>query len=182
MPVQFRRIVTGHDDQGRSIVVDAGPPSKILQIGGGVTFFEVWNTAASPAPVMGEFEEPVPADIVLSPPKNGTRLRVIDFPPVTRDPTPEEARAAFGAFGGAHSLDAGGAGKRHPMMHRTETVDYGIVLAGEITMLMDEGEVVAHAGDIVIQRGTNHAWVNRSGAPCRIAFILIDGRFEGGLA
>lgn len=184
MPVQFRRIITGHDAEGRSIISNAAPPPKSLQIGGeiGATFFEVWNTAASPAPVRGEPEDPVPADIVLSPPKHGTRLRVIDFQPVTRGLTPDEAKAAFGAFGGAHSLDAGSGPKRHPLMHRTETIDYGIVLEGEITMLMDEGEIVACAGDIVIQRGTNHAWVNRSGALCRIAFILIDGRFEGGLA
>ena len=62
-------------------------------------------------------------------------------------------------------------------MHRTETIDYGIVLEGEITLIMDEGETVVRAGDIVIQRGTNHGWANRSDRNCRIAFILIDGQF-----
>jgi uncharacterized cupin superfamily protein len=66
-------------------------------------------------------------------------------------------------------------------MHRTESVDYGIVLEGEITLIVDKGETVVRAGDIVIQRGTNHAWANRSGKNCRIAFILIDGQFAGGL-
>ena len=61
-------------------------------------------------------------------------------------------------------------------MHKTETVDYAIILSGEITAVMDEGETVMRAGDILIQRGTNHAWANRSGEPCRIAFVLIDGR------
>ena len=146
-----------------------------------MAFFEVWNTDASPAPVRSGPEDPIPAEIVLSPPKNGTRIRVVDFLPVTRDIMPGEAHSVFSAFGGAHSLGAGIGANRHPMMHRTETIDYGIVLKGEITMVMDEGEIVARAGDIVVQRGTNHAWVNRSDAPCRIAFILIDGRFEGGL-
>jgi uncharacterized cupin superfamily protein len=67
-------------------------------------------------------------------------------------------------------------------MHRTQTVDYGIVLEGEITLVVDEGETTVRAGDIVIQRGTNHAWANRSGRNCRIAFILIDGAFTDGLA
>ena len=67
-------------------------------------------------------------------------------------------------------------------MHRTETVDYGIVLQGEITLIMDEGEALCRAGDIIIQRGTNHGWANRSNENCRIAFILIDGRFEDGLS
>jgi uncharacterized cupin superfamily protein len=66
-------------------------------------------------------------------------------------------------------------------MHRTETIDYGIVLEGEITLIVDEGETIVRAGDIVIQRGTNHGWANRSRSNCRIAFILIDGRFSGGL-
>jgi uncharacterized cupin superfamily protein len=66
-------------------------------------------------------------------------------------------------------------------MHRTETVDYGIVLDGELTLIVDDDETTVRAGDIVIQRGTNHAWANRSGAHCRIAFILIDGEFTDGL-
>jgi uncharacterized cupin superfamily protein len=75
----------------------------------------------------------------------------------------------------------GGTASRHPFMHRTESVDYGIVLEGEITLLVDEGETTVRAGDIVIQRGTNHGWSNRSGKNCRIAFILIDGKFIDGL-
>jgi quercetin dioxygenase-like cupin family protein len=66
-------------------------------------------------------------------------------------------------------------------MHRTQTVDYGIVLEGEVTLVVDEGETTVHQGDIVIQRGTNHAWANRSGRNCRIAFILVDGAFTDGL-
>ena len=67
-------------------------------------------------------------------------------------------------------------------MHRTETIDYGIVLEGEIVLILDEEETVCRQGDIVIQRGTNHGWANRSDRNCRIAFILIDGEFVDGLA
>src|SRR6266403_1709347 len=70
---------------------------------------------------------------------------------------------------------------RHALMHRTSTIDYGIVLEGEITLILDEDETVVKAGDIVIQRGTNHAWANRGTTNCRIAFILVDGQFEDGL-
>jgi mannose-6-phosphate isomerase-like protein (cupin superfamily) len=106
---------------------------------------------------------------------------VIDFPPEgdeIRQLSDTEAQARFHEIGGA---DAHTADSRHPLMHRTETVDYGIVLDGELTLLVDDDETIVRAGDIVIQRGTNHAWANRSGANCRIAFILIDGRFTDDL-
>lgn len=73
------------------------------------------------------------------------------------------------------------AGAPHPFMHRTETIDYGIVLEGELVLILDRGETTVRAGDIVVQRGTNHAWANRSEKMCRIAFILIDGQFVDGL-
>jgi len=96
--------------------------------------------------------------------------------------TAEAARAHFAEIGAASASSHGGAGSRHPYMHRTETIDYGIVLEGEITLVLDEGETVVRAGDIVIQRGTNHGWANRSGRNCRIAFILIDGKFDPEIA
>jgi uncharacterized cupin superfamily protein len=82
----------------------------------------------------------------------------------------------------AEASTAGQATAPHPFMHRTETIDYGIVLAGEITLIVDRDEMIVRVGDIVIQRGTNHAWANRSGKNCRIAFILIDGKFSEELA
>lgn len=71
---------------------------------------------------------------------------------------------------------ARGKGARHHTMHRTQTVDYGIVLAGEITLILERGETIARAGDVIVQRATNHGWANRSGRPCRIAFVLVDAR------
>ena len=74
------------------------------------------------------------------------------------------------------------AGSPHPLMHRTESVDYGVVIEGELTLVLDEGEVLLRAGSVVVQRGTNHAWANRSDRPCRMLFVLVDGRFDPDIA
>ena len=181
-----RRIVTGHDAQGRAVIQEDGPAPRVQRIGGatGPLFHEIGNTRSAPAPIVAASGEPEEDGITLAPPKNGTRIRVLDIPP--DDPsldslTPEEARAHFAEIGAGDASSYEGAGSRHARMHRTETIDYGIVLEGEIVLIMDEGETTVRAGDIVIQRGTNHGWANRSGKPCRIAFVLIDGRYEEGL-
>lgn len=180
----FRRIVTGHDAEGRAIIQEDAPPPRVQRIGGatGPMFYEVWNTRATPAPIDRSSGEPAEEGIILAPPKHGTRIRVLDIPPEGDNfvgMTPEEARAHFAEIGAGDASDA--AGGRHAMMHRTQTVDYGIVLEGELVLIMDIGETLVRAGDIVIQRGTNHGWANRSDKNCRIAFILIDGAFEDGL-
>jgi hypothetical protein len=184
---QFRRVVTGHDDSGKAIIVADGPPPRVARIGGelGPTFYEVWNTRETPAQIEPAFREPDESGIQLVPPKNGTRIRVLDIPPEDarlKELSPEAARAHFAEIGAAEASSHREGGSRHAFMHRTETVDYGIVIEGEITLIMDVGETVVRAGDIVIQRGTNHGWSNRSGKVCRIAFILIDGKFDPELA
>ena len=129
-------------------------------------------------------DEPAEQGIQLAPPKNGTRIRVLDIPPEDESlaaMTPEEARAHFAEVGAADASSFAGAESRHAYMHRTQTVDYGIVLDGEITLIVDDGETIVRAGDIVVQRGTNHGWANRSGRNCRIAFVLIDGTYTDGL-
>ncbi|WP_066723228.1 cupin domain-containing protein [Sphingomonas pituitosa] len=182
MEKPVRRVVTGHDAQGRAIIQEDGVVPRVQRVGGdiGPMFHEVWNTQAMPAPINAASGEPHEDGIVLAPPKNGTRIRVLDIPPEgdgIRNMTPEEARAHFAEVG-AGSASAHGEGARHALMHRTETIDYGIVLEGELVLIMDEGETTVRAGDIVIQRGTNHGWSNRSDKNCRIAFILIDGAFD----
>ncbi len=185
MSKPFRRVVTGHDATGRAVILSDAPPTRVQVIGGeGPTFYEVWNTRETPALIDRASSEPFESRLSLAPPKNGTRIRVLDIPPDTasmRDIDADKARELFAEVGAADASTHAGAASRHPHMHRTETIDYGIVLEGEITLLVDEGEVTVHAGDIVVQRGTNHAWANRSGRSCRIAFILIDGKFTEGL-
>jgi hypothetical protein len=178
-----RRVVTGHDAEGRSIVQEDGPPARVATLGGesGTTFHELWSTRAAPAPIDRASGEPGEPGISLLPPAGGTRIRILDIPPddggVAALPR-EAVRALFEAIGAGHTLPGD---PPHPLMHRTETVDYGIVLDGELVLILDESETIVRAGDIVVQRGTSHAWANRSGSDARIAFVLIDGRFEDGL-
>ena len=120
---------------------------------------------------------------MLAPPEGGTRIRVIDFPPegeAIRRLTAAGAAEKFSEMGGQEAARPA-TDAPHPLMHRTQTLDYGIVLEGELTLVVDRGETTARAGDIIIQRGTNHAWANRSDKNCRVAFVLIDGRFVDGL-
>lgn len=186
MQSDFKRIVTGHDDEGNSIILSEGPPQRAQRVGGdlGPMFYEVWNTRETPVRIGRRAAEPA-ENLTLAPPENGTRIRVLDIPPETdelRNVDPERARAHFAEIGAAAaSTHVAGSKAPHPHMHRTETIDYGIVLEGEIVLILDQGETLMRAGDIVVQRGTNHAWANRSGRNCRIAFILIDGEFTEGL-
>jgi hypothetical protein len=164
------------------VIVSDGQPSRVFDDLGqeGLVFHEIWNTPAVPAVISRDDEEPSEAQLMLAPPPGGTRIRILDIPPDRDDPDAlEEYGEVFEKIGGTEAHRPGSG--RHASFHRTETVDYGIVLHGEVTLLLDDGEVVVRAGDVVVQRGTNHGWANRSGAPCRIAFILVDGHFDDGL-
>lgn len=180
MAGQLRRIVTGHDKDGKAVIASDGPPGRVVEGFAGVpglVFYEIWTTKGSPAAVTAAEDDPVTGDIQLVPPPGGVRIRVMDFPPENETPelSEEERLAHFDALGGGHALDTDAA---HPFMHRSETIDYGIILEGEIVMIVDKGETLCRKGDVIIQRGTNHAWANRSNKPCRVAFILIDGKFS----
>lgn len=181
----IRRIVTGHNAEGRAIIQSDAPPERIEKIGPqGPIFYEIWNTRETPAKIdaaSGEFPE---AGLILPPPPGGTRIRVLDIPPETedfKDISETEARAHFAAIG-MEDASTAASGAPHPFMHRTRSIDYGIVIEGELVLIVDEGETICRPGDIVVQRGTNHAWSNRSGKNCRIAFVLIDGTFVDDLA
>jgi len=168
----IRRVVTGHDARGRAVVVMDGPAASVLSRPDrpGVALTDLWATGDTPvARVDGD---PVDRPVVLHPPRGGTVFRIVQFDP--EDPgalAGADGAAAFAAMGAA---DAAVAGARHPYMHRTDTVDYAVVLQGSITMLLDDEDVELAAGDVVIQNGTSHAWANRGQAPCLMAFVLID--------
>jgi mannose-6-phosphate isomerase-like protein (cupin superfamily) len=172
MPKSVRRIVTGHDASGKAVVVMDGPaPNQTVRGTTGLVSTLLWVTEESPANIASNADRadrPSP----VGPPPRGSILRVVDFPP-SGDTSGISHEAVLKEMGVSH----GGHGKpaRHPFMHRTRSVDYALVLEGEIDMLMDDSEVNMKAGDIMVQQGTNHAWVNNSKAMCRIAFVLIDG-------
>ncbi len=186
MTRQFRRVVTGHDANGKALVVSDGP-APFLHVNPNEPDWysaDIWRTGEMPAQIPAVSPEPTLGPRRQMPAKNGTVIRINNFPPepeAVRRMTPEDSRRAFAALGNEKAATFGKDG-RHPLMHRTETIDYAIVLSGEITMLLDEGEVLLKAGDVLVQCGTNHAWSNRSNAPCVVAFILIDGKFDSALA
>ena len=149
-----RRVVTGHTPAGVSVVLSDGPVpvSKSLPADG-VEFHEVWNTAGAPARVTAvEPDEPTERTLAVPPPPSGTKIRINEFAPGHLDER----------------------GLQSPV-HRTASIDYGIVLSGEITLVLDDSEVTLHTGDIVVQRGTDHAWANRGTEVARVVFVLVDG-------
>jgi mannose-6-phosphate isomerase-like protein (cupin superfamily) len=183
---RVRRVVTGHDARGHAVVISDGPAPFVHQTPSNVGWSstDIWRTLATPAPVVAQAPEPTLGPRRQMPTPNGTVLRVNTFPPESeaiRNMDIQSARQTFASLGNEAAATFGHGG-RHPMMHRTETIDYAIVLEGEIVMVLDDEDVTLRAGDIVVQCGTNHAWSNRSDKPCRVAFILIDGQFDPALA
>jgi mannose-6-phosphate isomerase-like protein (cupin superfamily) len=164
-------VVTGHDASGKAVVLidGAAPNIKVRQAQGGVVSTLLWVTDESPANIAGR-EDRAARDIGVAPPARGSVFRVVDFPPLA-DPAAISSAAVRAEMG---LPDHGAA--RHPLMHRTRSIDYAVVLQGEIDMLLDDSQVHLKAGDLLVQQGTNHAWVNRGTEPCRIAFILIDSK------
>jgi hypothetical protein len=170
----IRRVVTEEGPSGRArIIADERVPALSVPERPGYIVSNIWVTGETPASIYAP--DRVAAHKGVLPPRHGTVLRVIDYPPEAADPA-ERRRQLAATFGtlypdAEHRID-----DKHPGMHRTETVDYAIVLEGEIVAMLDDSETVLKAGDILIQRGTNHAWANRSGKPARICFVLIDGK------
>jgi quercetin dioxygenase-like cupin family protein len=143
----IRRVITGHDKANVAKVLIDGPATNAKYPQAGQVSTMMWCTDGSPASMpVGEAPEDMGARIIgTAPPAHGSRFAVIDFPPGNT-----------------------------PHMHRTETIDYVIVIEGEIEMDMDQSSVKLKAGDVMVQRGTNHAWANRSDKRARVAFVLLD--------
>lgn len=181
----IHRVVTGHDAEGKAIVASNGPLPTVIEIAAipGTIFHEVWATQGSPAPV-GNGPDPTQGPLMLPPPKQGTRMRFVDIPPDTTEFLAHGAQRMGEAFAQIGDVAASTVktDSPHPLMHRTESVDYGIVIEGEMTLVLDDSEVLLKPGSVVVQRGTNHAWANRSGRPCRMLFVLVDGAYEPSIA
>jgi hypothetical protein len=169
-----RRVVTGHNAQGKSVILEDGPaPNMHRSEYSPNTAQVIWATDEMPARCHGE-PDPATASrkFKASPGPSGTILRIANFPPDS-EYDPEKMKLFLQEIGG-HSEGS----DRHFFFHRTTTLDYAIVLKGEIWALMDEGETLLKAGDVLIQRATNHSWSNRSNELCQMAFVLIDAQPE----
>ena len=172
-----RRLVTGHDASGKAVVlIDGTAPNAKLRKATGLTSTLLWVADVSPADNSGS-EDSAEREIGVAPPTRGSIFRMVDFPPAANVGVVDNASMLkeMGIAGGAH------ANPRHATMHRTKSIDYAVVISGEIDMLLDDSEVHLRAGDVLVQRGTNHAWVNRGKENCRMAFVLIDAEEPGGL-
>jgi quercetin dioxygenase-like cupin family protein len=171
MPRQTRRVIADHDANGKAVITEDGnTPNVKVRAAGGLTSTLVWVTNQTPAQLDSQ-EDPSLQDVGVAPPRGGSILRIVDFPPA-KDSGPVDNSAMLKEMG--LSQAEGAPPPRHHSMHRTRSIDYALVLEGEIDMLLDDSEVHLKAGDVLIQKATNHAWVNNSSANCRIAFVLID--------
>jgi hypothetical protein len=159
MTESSRRVVTGHDASGKSVVLSDGPPPQHHQMRGkavGADFIEMWSVSR-PVPLLTSVEEREPNEREFTiMPASGHLLRIIDIYP------PKE-------------------GGMRTVMHRTKTLDYVVVIEGEIVLILDDSEVVLKKSDVVVQRGTNHAWENRSDQPARMALFHVDAQFSEAL-
>ena len=174
----IRRIVTGLGADGKATVISdaAAPNVKQSPNRPGVVINNLWLTDSAPAKINGP-EDAGAAIARLEPPAGGTVFRIVEFPPESGyidSIDADTAHAAFADMGAGHAKDTSEK-PPHPFMHGTETVDYALVLEGETYLVMEDTEVLMKAGEVCVQRGTKHAWSNRSDKPCKIAFVLIDG-------
>lgn len=176
MARQTRRVICGHDRDGKAVVMADGPaPNTKVRAVTGLTSTVLWVTDESPADISSP-ADPTLREMGVAPPAGGSILRIVDFPPEPKGGAAIDNAAMKKEMGLDHGHGDGGKPARHPYMHRTKSIDYALVLEGEIDMLLDDSEVHLKAGDVLIQLGTNHAWVNNSDKPCRIAFVLIDAK------
>jgi mannose-6-phosphate isomerase-like protein (cupin superfamily) len=176
---EIRRIVTGINREGKSVIVSDGPPPRFvtLELTGGTRLTDVWHLRATPkSPTDGGDLDRIAS---LIPPPGGTHWRFVEYPPDSAAPAGvalgdliAEVKEKLPDFVEHADLS-------RPGMHKTETIDFGVVVSGEIWLELDEGEVHLKPGDCVVQRGTMHAWRNRSDRPCVVSFVLIDASAKG---
>jgi mannose-6-phosphate isomerase-like protein (cupin superfamily) len=175
----IHRVVTGHDADGKAIIASNGALSTVVELQAipGMIFHEVWETQGTPA-LVDNRADPTTGPMMHGAPKHGTRIRFVDLPPDTNYLADAEPRmkALFEEVNNIEGLTTQ-SDSPHPMMHRTESIDYGVVIEGELTLVLDDSEVRLTSGSVVVQRGTNHAWANRSDKPCRMLFVQIDGQY-----
>ena len=169
---RVRRVLTGHDAEGKSTVIADGQAPNVKEMASmpGLALTDLWETTGAPASNTGGTDAAA-RPVHLEPPKNGTLFRIVEFPPDSQWRNRADAREAFDSIDAGHAPDRSSS---DPMMHKTNTVDYIVVLKGEIHAVLDKGETLLRPGDVFIQRGTNHSWSVRGNEPCVIAVVLVN--------
>ena len=168
-----RRIITGHDAQGKSRIVIDGPPGNLIERNAG-GLAEIWNTDGGPVDSRDAADR-ASGPVHLSPPAGGSRCRWFqiapDDPAISTAELEANTAQAFAAIGAAHERPDT---SRDPRIHKTPSVDYIVLLSGRVTLLLDDDECELQPCDVVVQRGTNHAWINRGDEPALLVAVLID--------
>jgi hypothetical protein len=166
-----RRLVTGHRADGRSTVLLDGAAPNVKQRQAGNASTLLWVTDEAPADVSGGADRAA-REIGVPPPRRGTIFRLAEFPPGVGGEV-RDNETLLRDFGIGRDVKRGHP-PRHPAIHRTRSLDYVVVLEGEIDLLLDDRDVRLAAGDVIVQQATNHAWINRGTATCRLAMVFID--------
>ena len=174
---RVRRVLTGHDADGKSTFIADGEAPNYKEMPGfaGLFLTDLWETSGAPASNEGD-KDAATRPIRLEPPKNGTIVRIVEFPPDSAWRGATDGSAGFKAIGAGHAPDKSSS---DPMMHKTSTVDYIIVLKGEIHAVMATGDKLLRPGDILVQRGTTHSWSVRGNEPCIVAAVLVSAKPVG---
>jgi mannose-6-phosphate isomerase-like protein (cupin superfamily) len=174
MASDIRRVVTGLDANNKAVVLfDSRLPLGVGPYGLAST--NMWITESYPPALSFTPDDPAKKPIGISPPDNGTKFRVVEFPPLDAA-TEAKMDPNFLMKTVGDKAPARGVPVTHPLMHRTRSLDYAVVLSGEIDMMLDETSVHLKPGDTIVQQATNHAWINRGKEPCRILFVLMDSK------
>jgi len=170
---RVRRVLTGHDADGKSTIIADGFAANMKEMppGSGLAVTELWETSV-PADNAGR-QDAGNRKVRLEPPQNGTLFRIVEFPPDAQWQSRPDARDWAKALDATHAPDRS---SHDPMMHKTSTVDYIVVLKGEIYAIVDKGETLLKPGDVFVQRGTNHSWSVRGNEPCIVAVVLVDAK------
>ena len=174
MPLKTRRIVTSHDAEGRSNIMIDDHAKNVTHIPSweGLYVTELWVTSEMPIDNAGQEDRSL-RPMKHDPDRHGTIFRLVEIPPESK--TTFDAKGIFTELKSSNKPSAKDS-SRHPTMHKTNSIDYLVVISGEMIMAMEDAETLLKQGDCIVQRGTNHAWINKSKEPCLIAAILIDAK------
>jgi len=170
----IRRVVTGLNANNKAVTLfDSRVPLALGPFG--LASVNLWITDSYPPALIFSGDDPATRPIGISPPDNGTKLRIVEFPPLDAS-IEAKMDPNFLMKSVGDRAPARGQPVTHPLMHRTRSLDYAVILSGEIDMMLDDSTAHLKTGDVVVQQATNHAWVNRSTQPCRILFVLMDSK------